>query len=163
MHAEFWAPHVGWSRGSPLVWDSSACFTKQPDGLWSQQRASAVLGIHGSYFYQRAGEHRSYLKLLLSVIGNVDTMGNRRQKEKRKSALCSVVSDSATPCTVASEAPLSMEFSGVGYHLLLQRIFVTQGSNPGFLYCRQAPAWRAGSLPTEPPGKPMGKHSKCQF
>ena len=91
MHVEFWAPHVEWSRDSPLVWDSSACFTKRPDGLWSQQRASAVPDIHGSYFYQRAGEHRSYLKLLLSVIGSVDTMGNHRQEEKRKRVVLSRV------------------------------------------------------------------------
>ena len=34
-----------------------------------------------------------------------------------------------------------MEFSrqniGVGFHSLLQRIFPTQGSNPGLLHCRQ--------------------------
>ena len=27
--------------------------------------------------------------------------------------------------------------TGVGYHALLQRIFPTQGSNPGLLHCRQ--------------------------
>jgi len=26
--------------------------------------------------------------------------------------------------------------TGVGYHALLQGIFLTQGSNPGFLHCR---------------------------
>ena len=47
-----------------------------------------------------------------------------------------------------------MEFSRQEYwsrfcHLLLQRIFPTQGSNqPG------SPALRAGSVPSEPPGKP---------
>ena len=39
------------------------------------------------------------------------------------------------------QAPLSMGFlgegTGVGFHLLLQRIFPTQGSNPGLLHCRQ--------------------------
>ena len=47
----------------------------------------------------------------------------------------------ATPWTVAHQAPLSMEFSGkntgVGSHSLLQRIFPTQGSNRGLLQCRQ--------------------------
>ena len=37
----------------------------------------------------------------------------------------SFVSDSATSCT------------GVGCHSLLQRIFLTQGMNPGLLHCRQ--------------------------
>ena len=49
----------------------------------------------------------------------------------------SVVSNSATPWTVAHQAPLSMEFSRqVGCHALLQEIFPTQGSNPGLPHCR---------------------------
>ena len=36
-------------------------------------------------------------------------------------------------------------------HFLLQGIFLTQGSNPGFL---QLLHWRADSLPLAPPGKP---------
>ena len=47
----------------------------------------------------------------------------------------SVVSDSATPRTVACQAPLFMGFSRQEYwsglHFLLQRIFSTQGSNLG--------------------------------
>ena len=47
----------------------------------------------------------------------------------------------ATPWTVAYQSPQSMEFSrqeyGVGYHFLLQGIFPTQESNPGFLHCGQ--------------------------
>ena len=40
------------------------------------------------------------------------------------------------------QAPLSMEFppgknTGVGCHSLLQGILLTQGSNPGLLYCQQ--------------------------
>ena len=37
----------------------------------------------------------------------------------------------------------------VGCHFLLQRIFPTQGSNPGLPHCRN-------SLPSEPPGKGRG-------
>ena len=47
----------------------------------------------------------------------------------------------ATPWTVAYQASLSMGFSRQDYwsgcHFLLQRIFPTQGSNPGLLHCRQ--------------------------
>ena len=47
----------------------------------------------------------------------------------------------ATPWTVAYQAPPSMEFSRQenwsGCHFLLQGIFSTQGSNPGFPHCRQ--------------------------
>ena len=53
----------------------------------------------------------------------------------------SVVSDSATPQTVARQASLSMGFSRQEYWSgllsLLQRIFPTQGLNPGLLHCSQ--------------------------
>ena len=49
----------------------------------------------------------------------------------------SVMSDSATPRTVARQAPLSTGFlgknTGVGCHSLLQGIFPTQGWNPHLL------------------------------
>ena len=60
----------------------------------------------------------------------------------------SCVQLSATPGTVARQSPLSMGFSGVGCHALLQGSFLTQGSNLhllGFL------PWQAGSLPLTPP------------
>jgi len=47
-----------------------------------------------------------------------------------------------TPWTIAPQAPLTVEFfrqeywSGL-YHFLLQRIVLTQRSNPGLLHCRQ--------------------------
>ena len=44
----------------------------------------------------------------------------------------------ATPWTGAYQALLSVKFSsGVGCHFLLQGIFLTQGSNPDLLHCRQ--------------------------
>ena len=53
--------------------------------------------------------------------------------------LASVVSDSATPWTVASQAALSMGFSRQDYwsgcHALLQGIFPTQELNPCLLQC----------------------------
>ena len=42
--------------------------------------------------------------------------------------------------------------TGVGCHALLQGIFPTQGLNPHHLCLLH---WQVGSLPTEPPGKPM--------
>ena len=44
--------------------------------------------------------------------------------------------------------------TGVGCHFLLQGIFPTQESHPGFLHSGESPALQAGSLPTEPTGKP---------
>ena len=53
----------------------------------------------------------------------------------------SVVPGSATPWTVACQAPLSMVAPGqnarVGSRSLLQGIFPTQGLNPGLTPCRQ--------------------------
>ena len=54
----------------------------------------------------------------------------------------SVISDSSWPCGLYS--PSGSFIHGilhvrtrVGYHFLLQRIFLAQGSNTGFLHCRQ--------------------------
>ena len=54
----------------------------------------------------------------------------------------SAVSDTfATPWTVAHQTPLLLDFpgknTGMGFHFLLQGIFLTQGSNLCLLYCRQ--------------------------
>ena len=58
-----------------------------------------------------------------------------------ESVSCPLVSDSATPWTVARQAPLSMDspgkHTGIGSHSLLQGIFLTQGLNLGLLHCRQ--------------------------
>ena len=68
---------------------------------------------------------------------------------------CSVVSDSATPWTVAHQAPLSMEFSRQEYWSGLP--FPTLGELPGpgirpeFLAPHELVG---GFLPTVPPGKP---------
>ena len=62
---------------------------------------------------------------------------------------------SASPWTVAPTTLLCpWNFpgdTGVGCHLLLQRIFPTQGLNPCMLHL---PHWKVDSLPTAPPGKP---------
>ena len=60
---------------------------------------------------------------------------------------------SATPWTVARQAPLSMDSpgknTGVRCCFLLQGMFLTQGWNPCLLH------WQAGSLSLVPPGKPI--------
>ena len=43
--------------------------------------------------------------------------------------------------------------TGVGSHVLLQGIFLTQGSNPHLLHLLH---WQAGSLPLVPAGKSIG-------
>ena len=64
----------------------------------------------------------------------------------------SVMSDSATPWTVAYHAPLSMGFSRQGYWsglpLPTPEDLPDPGIEPG------SPALQANALPSEPPGKP---------
>ena len=55
---------------------------------------------------------------------------------------CSVVSDSLWPCGLQPTRLLRPwdspgKNTGVVYHFLLQGIFLTEGSNPSLLYCRQ--------------------------
>ena len=57
-------------------------------------------------------------------------------KVKRQSVSLSIVSDFATPWTVARQAPLSMGFPRQEYWSGLG-IFPTQESNPGLPHCRQ--------------------------
>ena len=45
--------------------------------------------------------------------------------------------------------------TGVGFHVLLQGILQTQGSNLGLLCCRQSSALQVNSLPAELPGNPL--------
>ena len=56
--------------------------------------------------------------------------------------LCDPVGCSPPGC------PVHGMLHGVGCHALLQGIFLTQGSNPGLLHCRQTPYWLSheGSL-----------------
>ena len=57
------------------------------------------------------------------------------------SFICSVVSDSVTPWTVACRLLHPWDSlgknTGVGCHFLLQGVFPTQGSNLGLLHCKQ--------------------------
>ena len=65
----------------------------------------------------------------------------------------SAISDSATPRTVARQAPLSRDFPGKstreGCHFLLQGIFLTQELNPRLLH------WHADFLPLSHLGSPF--------
>ena len=64
----------------------------------------------------------------------------------------SVVSDSATPWTVAHQAPLPMEFSRQEYWSGLP--FLSPGDLPDPGMEPRSPALQAGSLAPESPGKP---------
>ena len=63
---------------------------------------------------------------------------------------CSVMSDSVTPCTVAHQGPLSMEFSRQEYWSELP--FPSPGYLPDPGIEPRSPALQVDSLPSEPPG-----------
>ena len=65
---------------------------------------------------------------------------------KSASESCSVVSNSLRPHGLYSPRSSLGQNTGVGSLSLLQRIFPTQGSNPGLLHCRRS---------TELSGKPI--------
>ena len=65
---------------------------------------------------------------------------------------CSVMSDSATPWTVAYQAPPSMRFSRQEYWSGLP--FPSPGDLPNSGIEPGSPAFQADALNTEPPGKP---------
>ena len=80
---------------------------------------------------------------------------------KKKKVSCLVVSESANPCIVAQQAPLSMGFSRQEYWNGLP--FPSSGdlSNPAIKSV--SPALQADSLPSEPPRKPpLGDWPKPQ-
>ena len=70
-----------------------------------------------------------------------------------ESASFSVMSNSATPRTVARQAPLSMGFSRQEYWSGLP--FTSPGDLPSPGIEPGSPALQADSLSSEPPGKPL--------
>ena len=84
--------------------------------------------------------HMPFPWFLLSPTG-LETLGRQKESE---SVSRLVLPNSATPCTVVCQAPLSMGFSRQEYwrglpfpYFLLQGIFLTQGSNLDLMQCRQ--------------------------
>ena len=77
---------------------------------------------------------------LFSITENLNVVYLRRKKSKVLVAqLCPIPCDPMAPTD--HQAPLSMNSpgknTGVGSHSLFQWVFLTQGSNLGFLHCRQ--------------------------
>ena len=75
---------------------------------------------------------------------------------KSESVCCSVMSDSATPWTVARQAPLSTEFSRQEYWSWLP--FPSPGDLPAPRIESESPASWADSLLSEPPENPKIYH-----
>ena len=76
-----------------------------------------------------------FLYLLSTGISNTSLSTFHLQLTVKVLVSQSCLTLRVTPWTVAHQAPLSMGY--VGCHFLLQGTFLTQGSNPGLLHCRQ--------------------------
>ena len=74
-----------------------------------------------------------------------------KEKRNSESVSHSIMSDSETLCTVAHQAPLSMEFSRQEYWSELP--FPSPGDLPHPGIGPGSPAYQAVSLSSEPPGK----------
>jgi len=76
--------------------------------------------------------------------------------------VASVVSDYVTLWTVGHQACVSWNSpgnsSGVGCHALLQRLFPTQGSNPGLLHCKHILGYQGITQTTIKPSNPTTGH-----
>ena len=83
--------------------------------------------------------------------------------KESESVSLSVVSNSATPWTIASQALCPCDFpgknTGVGCHSLLQGIIPTQESNLDLLHCREIRDY----LQSEPPGNPTPVYLPGEF
>ena len=68
------------------------------------------------------------------VLGDVE-----KESESEVAQSCPVLCDpmDCKPTTLLGPWDFPGESTGVGWHFLLQGIFVTQGSNPGLPHCRQ--------------------------
>ena len=86
------------------------------DGLCAQGKTGRT-GLHTVRYFQEATVWAQFLYLFISVLS------------------CSVILLFATPRIIARQASLSIpgKNTGAGCHLLLQGIFLTQGSNPHLL------------------------------
>ena len=85
---------------------------------------------------------QKYLLLKISVQKIISLHGKFIKELICVCVSCSVVSNSLQPCGLEpSRLVCPCDFpgknTGVGCHFLLQRIFLTQGSNSGLLHCRQ--------------------------
>ena len=125
---------------------------KDVTGIWFHVQNRVLCFIHsGSVNQPKVTQHQT-------------DPGNAAGNKTGKCVSGSAVRDSATPWTVACQAPLSIDFPRQEYwrsgcHFLLQGTFPTRGSNLGLLHCR----WTLPSESTQqiPGTQPETKRTKA--
>ena len=120
---------------SILAWEIP--WTEEPGGLWppGSQR------IRHDWARPQYTHTHIYIHMCICTLNVIKhcNLTWRLICMKDKSYSLSCIQFFATPWTVALQASLSGKDAGVGNHSLPQEIFLTQGSNPGLLHCRQIP------------------------
>ena len=146
-----------WLRGN-----QTASYSKLRSEFWASPGLSMAWWAVWAFSWCR--ENRCYTEIwglmshaLFSIHGFLPTTFSSRKPNKDIAYWCWfshwVVSDSfVTPWTVVHQTSLPWDFlgksTGVGCHFLLQRIFLTQGSNLWLLH------WQGDSLSLSHQGSP---------
>ena len=144
------------------MWHCAQCETREIRGM-----DVCLLCASSPHFHrlrprwQNTNIHLGFeLKLSLGISINIWNVWVKVVKGWKWKWSRSVVSDSATPWTVAYQAPPSWDFpsksAGVDCHFLLQGIFPTQESNAGLPHCRQI-LYCLSHQEDEPPGSEGGQ------
>lgn len=130
MHANF--GHPCWVESRPFGVGSICLFHKAAWWVVSWRESVCCSWTSTVAIFIRGQVSIGRIWSCSYVIGSVDTMGNHRQEERKSASYQVVRFDSANPCTVACEALLSMEFSGVGLPFASPEDLLTPGIKPRF-------------------------------
>ena len=112
--------------------------------MWKLPRSEALLVCLRSYGLWATLQSSAYICVCVCVCVCVKARAKALQS-------CPTLCDPLdyNPPGLSVQRFSRQEYTKVGYHALLQGIFLTQGSNPCLL------DWQADSLPLVPPGKPI--------
>ena len=113
------------------------------DSPGKNTRVGCHAPLQGIFLTQGLTELQIYKEIELGLV-----------KEESESVICSVMSNSVIPWTIAHQAPLGMEFSRQEYWSGLP--FPSPGDLPNRGIEPRSPALQADSLLSEPQGKPSG-------
>ena len=168
-----WAPLTGstrrrgWVQRGTLLWPCPSEAGGAPlscPGNSSSTKAGPGVGEGGDPGPKNKGQKKKILGLgQLDIHMNLDPYLIQKNTSRRIMAYLSWVRLSATPWTVAHQAPLSMDSpgknTGVGCHAFLQGSF--QPRDHTCVLCLLH--WQVGSVPLAPPGDPqMDRRFKYQ-
>ena len=136
----------GGGNGNPIQYSCLGNPIDRSLAAWSHKEWVVTEHVHPTYkaFFWCLDQHLQFQQSEVALQRPCQDLNNWIN-HFGVSLVCLVAQSYPTLCdpwTVAWQAPLFMRDSpgkntGVGFHVLLQGIFPTQGSNLGLLHCRQ--------------------------